>query len=236
MKKRALFLVSISALFLLASCTTTSLGKVGELPDEWWILSRGQIERKLRADGDGYYANVLVFIGHSDSSTNYSASHAIRNATLNAQVQLSQYLIGKVTDVIMNTETVKENRNSEMTKDVAATEEITRLVQNVNQIISSAITTSQFSSLIIEATHTAKVETGIPYFEGWVCATIQDSVVKETQKIQEEAFNSVIQAAGAYAPVMEQIQKESTDAITEVITMELTGKNQESVNSTAVSY
>ncbi len=186
------------------SCKSTDIGTVGTLPKKWWELPRGIIEQTLRRDSTGYYANVLAFVGMSDSINNFSESQALDAAKLDADTKLSQYIISKTTNIMRSATDVATSRLSETEAEV-----INRTVQEVTNRMQSTISIAQFSSFMIEGYHTEEaVRNGITYDKGWVVCTIQDELVEAIQKIQEEAFQSVMETTRAYAPVMDEIQKD----------------------------
>lgn len=215
--KKIFFMLVIVVLFV--SCAT-ELGTVGSLPRKWWKQPRGVVERVLRADSTGYYSKVIVIIGMDDSVMNYSESSALDSAKLDADAQLSQYIINKTTSVMREAVKTTLERETEVKSD----EELERLVDEVYDKIQSSISVSQFSSFMIEGTHTEKDElNGIEYYKGYVCCTIQDEIVQSLQKIQKEAFESIISTAQAYAPIMEKIEAEAVKTMTDSLKKDLEG-------------
>ena len=210
----------ICVILSLLSCASNNLGTVGALPNNWWEQPRGVIERVLRQDSTGYYSKVIVFVGISDSVKNYSESQALDFAKLDADAKLSEYIIDRTTAII------RESVDNQLlrTTDDNAEEEIKRIVEEVSNNMKSSISVAQFSSYMIEGNHTEKTEeSGISYYKGWVCCTIQDDIVKTIQEIQKEAFETVISATAAYAPILQKIQEDSSLKISEVMLMDLSG-------------
>lgn len=214
----------VSLLFLLItvlgiSCTSSEIGSVGNLPKEWWKQPRGVIERVLRKESQGYYSNVLAFVGMSDSVNNYSQSQAIDSAKLDADTKLSQFIISKTTNIVRSVANAETKRLAENSP-----EDISRLVEEIADKMESSISIAQFSSFMIEGFHTEPaVLNGVPYYIGWVVCTIQDDLVDAIQDIQEEAFESVIKTTIAYAPVMQKIQEDSANMIVEQFKNEMAG-------------
>jgi hypothetical protein len=210
----------VSSLFIVSCSTSRDLGSVGQLPDNWWQQPRGYIENVLRSESQGYYSNVLVFVGESDSVKNYSESQALAHAKLDANAKLSEYIISKTTTIVRDSvETVLSRETGG-----EADEELTRSVNEISNMMASSISVSQFSSFMIEGSHTELDEqSGIKYYRGWVCCTIQDDIVKEIQAIQKEAFNSVIENTQAYAPMMKKIQDDVSNQIAAVMLNDLKG-------------
>ena len=221
------FIICLCALFFLitTSCTmTNSIGTVGELPNEWWKKTRGNLQNSLRSEGKGYYSNVLIFIGESDSVRNYSESQALDSAKLDANAALSEYIIAKVTTILK--ESVNNNLYRET--DGSSDEEIERTIEEVSNSIKSAVSVTQFSSFMVEGKHTEECElNGIKFYKGWVCCTIGDDIVKAIQEIQKEAFETVIKGTENYSPVMDKIQEDTSMKLSEIMLDELGGNSSE---------
>ncbi len=220
MRSKIKILLNLLMIIVLGvSCVSSEIGSVGTLPKNWWDQPRGVIERVLRKESQGYYSNVLVFIGMSDSVNNYSQSQAIDLAKLDADTKLSQFIISKTTNIVRGVANANATRIAENSP-----EEINRLVEEIADKMESSISIAQFSSFMIEGYHTQPAEiNGVPYYIGWVCCTIQDDLVDAIQKIQEKAFESVIKTTIAYAPVMQQIQEDSAKMIVEAFRNEMAG-------------
>lgn len=163
MKTRLQVLMILVLIIILGiSCVGSDIGSVGSLPKRWWEQPRGVLERELRKESQGYYSNVLVFVGMSDSINNYSQSQAIDSAKLDADTNLSQFIISKTTNIVRSVANVEAKRLADNSP-----EDITRIVDEIVNRMESSISIAQFSSFMIEGFHTEPaVLNGVPYFIG----------------------------------------------------------------------
>lgn len=207
LKSFIILAVCIVIFGMFTSCTTAEIGQVGVLPRKWWEKDRGEIENHMRENGTGYYANVLAFIGSSDSKANFSAQMALDDAKLEAMSRVSEHIISKVIYAMeSNRETIYKQALEETNLSEVDEEIISRSVGEVINSFRSMLSITQFSSFIIEASHVEQVKGPITYFKAWVVGTIQDSIVEELKEIQKEAFNSMVNTTEQYNQVMNEIQ------------------------------
>lgn len=187
---------------MLFSCMTAP--QAGTLPSKWWKMNRGEIQNYYRKGAQGEEANVIIFIGKSDSALNIDEWTAIENARMDAAVQLSRFLSQKVTNVAQSSSTVIMQKLQEAglgPKDVdAAMEQVDQKFKNYTASVSS----TQFSSFKEEATH---VEEEKGQYKGWVCYSMSDQVLSETRELQKKAFETLMAETDEYKEIMAEIQE-----------------------------
>lgn len=181
--------ICLCALFflLITSCAMTNrIENVEVLPSEWWEKSGQNIQDSLRSDGKGYYSNVIVLIGQSDSVKNSSEFQALDSANLDANAAFSEF----IESTILN-ETVKNNSYKEI--DGSSGEELEQKIEEILNVIESNISKTQYSLLKVQGEHTEENErNGIKYYKGWVCCTISEGVIRVIEDITKEVFEMLI--------------------------------------------
>ena len=201
------FTICLCALFclLITSCAmTNSTETVEVLPSEWWENSKGNIESSLRSGGEGYYSNVIVFIGLSDSIRNNSESQALDSAKLDANAALSEYIVAELTTILK--ESVKNNSYREI--DGSSDEELEQKIEEISNTIESTMSITQFSSFMVEGEHAEENElNGIKYYKGWVCCTISEDIIKAIQDFHKEVFETVLRGIENNSPKIVEPQK-----------------------------
>lgn len=202
MKKIKFLTMLLAVLSISMSCTTSP--EAGTLPRKWWKMNRGEIQNYYRRGGKGDEANVVIFIGKSDSSLNIDEWTAVENARMDAAVQLSRFLSQKVTNVSQTSRTIVQEK---FTSAGLSGDEITELMDKFDQKFknyTASVSSTQFSSFKEEASH---VEDNKGQYKAWVCYSISDQVLKETRELQTEAFQSLMEETEKYREIMSEIQE-----------------------------
>ena len=64
--------------------------------------------------------------------------------------------------------------------------------------------------------HSEKV-TGERYYKGWVCVSMTDAILEQTQELQEAAFRNILELNPEYKQIIADINTEITKSIKENI-------------------
>lgn len=201
------------------SCVTKEVPRTaGELPKKWWTMDVDPLENLYRSSADGVETRVKLFIGISDEPTNASESDALEDATMKVSVEISRYLALLVTNISQSAkyndyikQVVKDNNF-----DDGESERVVNEIKKQTNNFTASITTTQFSSMKIIGKHSEKVKDE-DFFKGWVCVSMTDDILEQTQKLQEEAFKNILELNPEYKQIIADINTEITKSIKENI-------------------
>lgn len=207
-------------LSVFTSCVTREVPRVaGELPKKWWTMDVDPLENLYRSSADGVESRVKLFIGMSDEPTNSSESDAVEDATMKVTVEISRYMALLVTNISQSAkfndylkQVIKDNNY-----DDGESERIVSEVKKQTNSFSASITTTQFSSMKIIGKHAEKIKK-TDYYKGWVCVSMTDAILAQTQKLQEEAFKNILELNPEYKQIIADINTEITKSIKSNIT------------------
>ncbi|MGL1892645.1 MAG: hypothetical protein OCD02_13530 [Spirochaetaceae bacterium] len=222
MKIISKFLVVLVALAFFTGCASTEKEaprRAGELPNSWWTKDIDALENQYRDVAEGVEQKVKLFVGISDEPTNATESDAIEDATRKVSVEISRYLVQVVTNISQSSQT-NDYIKQVVADSGADAEESTKFVNDIkNQTnnFTASITTTQFSTMKIIGKHAEKAEEGNKY-KGWVCVSMTDAILDQTQKLQEAAFNNILELNPEYKQVIADINTAMTKSIKENIT------------------
>ncbi len=208
-------LVVMFILVAATACATKEEPRMaGELPKKWWKMDVDPLENLYRSSADGVETRVKLFIGISDEPTNATESDAYEDANMKVAVEISRYLALLVTNISQSAkfndyvkQVIKDN-NVEAGESVKIVNE----VKNQTNNFSAMITTTQFSSMKVIGKHAEKVQDQDNY-KGWVCVSMTDDILEQTQKLQEEAFKNILELNPEYKQIIADINTEITRSI-----------------------
>lgn len=212
-------LIVLALILGFTSCVTKEEPRVaGELPKKWWEMDVDPLENLYRSSADGVETRVKLFVGISDEPTNASESDALEDATMKVSVEISRYLALLVTNISQSAkyndyikQVVKDNNLEE-----GESERVVNEIKKETNNFTASITTTQFSSMKIIGKHTEKV-TGEDFHKGWVCVSMTDDILAQTQKLQEAAFRNILELNPEYKQIIADINTEITKSIKENI-------------------
>lgn len=202
-----------------SSCVTKEVPRTaGELPKKWWTMDVDPLENLYRSSADGVETRVKLFIGISDEPTNASESDSLEDATMKVSVEISRYLALLVTNISQSAkyndyikQVVQDNNF-----DDGESERVVNEIKKQTNNFTASITTTQFSSMKIIGKHSEKVKNE-DFFKGWVCVSMTDDILEQTQKLQEEAFKNILELNPEYKQIIADINTEITKSIKENI-------------------
>lgn len=212
MKVSKLFIILSLAAMTFVSCASAPPTIAGTLPKKWWKLSRGEVQNHYRGQASGPEAEVIIFIGMSDSLTNVDESTAIENARMDAFVKLSQFLASKVT-AIRQSAKHQELLQASVEDGLITEDDAKVLSQKITTKLgafSASVTSTQFSSFKEEAFYT---EENDGRYKAWVCYSMSDQVLEETQELQRKAFETLMEETEKYKELMKSIQESIADQL-----------------------
>ncbi len=215
-------LLVLAALIAITSCATTKEEprRAGELPANWWKISdtkgSGALENLYRDDSEGVESKVKLFVGVSDEPTNATESDAVTDAKRKAAVEISQYLALQVTAVSQSAK-FNDYLKQVIVDTAESDDEQVRVVNDIkNQTndFAATISITQFSSTKVVGKHAELVEDGSKY-KAWVVLSITDAILEQTRKLQEAAFQNILDMNPEYKQLMADINTELTKQIKE---------------------
>lgn len=207
-------IVTVIVSFAMSCMSSNAPRSTGELPKKWWTMDVDPIENIYRESADGVETKVKLFMGISDEPTNATESDAIEDATMKVSVEISRYLALLVTNISQSakfndyTKQVLKDNNLKGEESTRVFNEIRNEVNNFSAII----TTTQFSSMKIIGKHAEKVKNE-DYYKAWVCVSMTDAILEQTQKLQEEAFKNILELNPEYKQIIADINTEITRSI-----------------------
>lgn len=206
----------LSVIFIgFVSCMTREEPRVaGELPKKWWTKDIDPLENLYRSSADGVETRVKLFIGISDEPTNASETDALEDAGMKVAVEISRYLAQLVTNIAQSAkynDYIKQVVKDNNVEDGESSKVVNEIKKQTNNFTAS-ITTTQFSSMKIIGKHSEKVK-GEDFYKGWVCVSMTDDILEQTQKLQEEAFKTILELNPEYKQIIADINTEITKNI-----------------------
>ena len=209
MRKIQVTIIILITIILFVSCVSSSeyVGILGKLPANWWEKDIAEIQNRFRNTSTGESKNVLIFVGYSDFPSNKTQTIAIYQARLDAQMQLSQYLTQKLTGIVQS-KNFSTTLEEELKDAGASNEEIITskgILESAFSQFMSDFASTQFSSFKEESHHTNKAD---GYYEAWVCYSVSDQILEESQKLQDQAFRTLLEESGAYKETMIAVNEE----------------------------
>lgn len=202
------------AFVALTSCATKEVRVAGELPKQWWNMEVDSLENIYRDDAKGADSRVKLFVGISDEPTNATESDAIEDATRKVSVEISRYLAVLVTSISQSAQFNEYVEQRVKESDMGDEESVNIIndIKNETNKFSATISTTQFSTMKLIGKHTEAVE-GKNKFKGWVCASMTDDILKQTQELQEAAFKNILDLSPEYKQVIADINTAITKNI-----------------------
>lgn len=219
-------LLVLAVMVAVTSCATTKKEeprRAGELPPEWWKISdakgSGALENLYRDDSLGVEAAVKLFVGVSDEPTNATESDAVTDAKRKAAVEISQYLALQVTAVSQSAKFNDYLKQVVVDTEVSEDEQVRVIndIKNQTNEFAATISITQFSSTKVVGKHAEEVDGGSRY-KAWVCLSITDAILEQTRKLQEAAFQNILEMNPEYKQLMADINTALTKQIKENVT------------------
>ncbi|QEN05936.1 hypothetical protein EW093_14945 [Thiospirochaeta perfilievii] len=210
----------VSILVFTTACVTKEEPRVaGELPRKWWTMDVDPLENLYRSSADGVETRVKLFIAISDEPTNATEVDAIEDANMKVAVQVSRYLALLVTNISQSAKFNDYVKQVVQDSSVEGgkVESVVNEIKNQTNNFSAMITTTQFSSMKVIGSHAEKVK-GSDNYKGWVCVSMTDDILEQTQKLQEAAFKTILELNPDYKQIIADINTEITRSIKENIT------------------
>jgi hypothetical protein len=206
MKKTGLLCLIAVLLMAVLVTSCASYNTAGKLPDRWWTMSVGDVQKYFQRTGSGEYRNTVLFIGKSNSILNVNETIALEQARLDASLQLSRYLSQKVAGLIQTSSYVSQIQKAvdDGKLFTADAEELISKIKEAFSSYSAAVTNTRFSSLYEHAKHLEK--SGRNY-TAYVCYSMSEEILEETRKLQNAALAGITGESDQYKEVLLRIQE-----------------------------